>query len=115
MWKIPLIIISLLLIVVIAYVVYVFVDYNRIEDNVAVEPQGTAELIPEGFSRVTDYKSGLRPSTRNTDIPYSPESFVVTLDGFIVSDNVQPDYVDVVDTGFLYSDHNPVELRFKLK
>ncbi len=64
---------------------------------------------------MTDYKSGLRPSTRNTDIPYSPESFVVTLDGFIVSDNVQPDYVDVVDTGFLYSDHNPVELRFKLK
>lgn len=44
MWKIPLIIISLLLIVAIAYVVYVFVDYNRIEDNVAVEPQGTAEL-----------------------------------------------------------------------
>lgn len=74
-----------------------------------------AELIPEGFSRVTDYKSGLRPSTRNTDVPYIPESFVVTLDGFIVSDNVQPDYVDVVDTGFLYSDHNPVELRFKLK
>lgn len=115
MWKIPLIIISLLLIVAIAYVVYVFVDYNRIEDNVAVEPQGTAELIPEGFSCVTDYKSGLRPSTRNTYIPYSPESFVVTLDGFIVSDNVQPDYVDVVDTGFLYSDHNPVELRFILK
>lgn len=39
----------------------------------------------------------------------------MTLDGFIVSDNVQPDYVDVLDTGFLYSDHNPVELRFKLK
>ena len=44
LWKIPLIIISLLLIVAIAYVVYVFVDYNRIEDNVAVEPQGSAEL-----------------------------------------------------------------------
>ena len=74
-----------------------------------------AELIPAGFSRVTDYQSGLRPSTRNTDIPYSPESFVVTLDGFIVSENVEPTYSDVVDSGFLYSDHNPVEMRFKLK
>lgn len=74
-----------------------------------------AELIPQGFSRVTDYASGLRPSTRNTDIPYSKDSFVVTLDGFIISDNVESTYVDVVDTGFQYSDHNPVEMRFKLK
>lgn len=74
-----------------------------------------ADLIPKGFSRVTDYKSGLKPSTRNTDIPYSAESFVVTLDGFIVSDNIDPTFVDIIDTGFLYSDHNPVEMHFKLK
>lgn len=73
------------------------------------------DLIPQGFSRVTDYASGLRPSTRNTDIPYSKDSFVVTLDGFIISDNVESTYVDVVDTGFQFSDHNPVEMRFKLK
>lgn len=74
-----------------------------------------AELIPEGFARVTDYASGLRPSTRNTDIPYSDASFVVTLDGFIVSDNIEPTFVDVIDTGFRYSDHNPVKMKFKLK
>lgn len=74
-----------------------------------------ADLIPEGFSRVTDYASGLRPSTRNTDIPYSENSFVVTLDGFIVSDNVKPGFVDVIDTGFEYSDHNPVEMKFRLE
>lgn len=74
-----------------------------------------ADMIPEGFARVTDYASGLKPSTRNTDIPYSEESFVVNLDGFIVSDNVEPTFVDVIDTGFLYSDHNPVEMHFKLK
>ncbi|MBQ3264465.1 MAG: endonuclease/exonuclease/phosphatase family protein [Ruminococcus sp.] len=74
-----------------------------------------ADMIPEGFARVTDYASGLRPSTRNTDIPYSEDSFVVTLDGFIISDNIESTYVDVIDTGFLYSDHNPVEMRFKLK
>lgn len=74
-----------------------------------------ADLIPEGFSRVTDYATGLKPSTRNTDIPYSEDSFVVILDGFIVSDNVETTYTDVIDTGFAYSDHNPVELRFFLK
>lgn len=74
-----------------------------------------AQMIPDGFRRVTDYASGLRPSTRNTDIPYSEDSFVVTLDGFIVSDNVETSFVDVIDTGFLYSDHNPVEMHFSLK
>lgn len=73
------------------------------------------DLIPEGFCRVTDYKSGLRPSCRNADVPYSEDNFVVTVDGFIVSDNVEPTFVDVIDTGFAYSDHNPVEMRFKLK
>ena len=74
-----------------------------------------ADLIPEGFSRVTNYASGLRPSTRNADIPYGEDSFVVTLDGFIVSDNVETTYAEIIDTGFIYSDHNPVEMRFKLK
>ena len=73
------------------------------------------EMIPEGFTRVIDYASGLRPTTRNADVPYSEDNFVVTIDGFIVSDNVDATYVDVVDTGFAYSDHNPVEMRFKLK
>ena len=74
-----------------------------------------ADMIPEGFSRVTDYASGLRPSCRNADVPYSEDNFVVTIDGFIVSDNVEPTFVDVVDTGFAYSDHNPVEMKFRLK
>ena len=73
------------------------------------------DLIPEGFSRVTDYDGGLRPSCRNTDVPYSDENFVVTVDGFIVSDNIEPTFVDVIDTGFQFSDHNPVEMRFSLQ
>ena len=85
-------------------------------DSLSWAAEFPAEMIPEGFARVTDYASGVTvPSTRNTDIPYSDESFVVTLDGFIVSDNVETTYMDVIDTGFLYSDHNPVVLRFKLK
>lgn len=74
------------------------------------------ELIPDHFKKVTDYKSGVTvPSCRNCDKPAGPDCFTVTVDGFIVSDNVETTYVDVVDNQFTYSDHNPVEMRFKLK
>lgn len=85
-------------------------------DSLAWAAEFPAEMIPEGFSRVTDYESGVTvPSCRNTDIPYNEDTFVVTLDGFIVSDNIETSFVDVIDTGFTYSDHNPVEMRFSLK
>ncbi len=55
------------------------------------------------------------PSCRNADIPYEKgKSFVVTVDGFIVSRNVTVEGAEVIDTGFLWSDHNPVRLTFKL-
>lgn len=72
-------------------------------------------VIPEGFHKCTDYAESIVPSTRNTDIPYSVESFVVILDGFIISDNIENTYVQNIDTGFQYTDHNPVVLKFILK
>jgi endonuclease/exonuclease/phosphatase family metal-dependent hydrolase len=73
------------------------------------------EIIPDGFAKVTDYAEEMVPSTRNTDIPYSEDSFVVILDGFIVSDNIECTYVQNVDEKFRYTDHNPVVLKFLLK
>lgn len=73
------------------------------------------EIIPEGFSRCTDYAEGMVPSSRNTDIPYSEDSFVVILDGFVISDNVSCNYVQIQDEGFKYTDHNPVVMKFTLK
>ena len=55
------------------------------------------------------------PSCRVAEGPYNPQQFVLTLDGFIVSDNVEAVSVEVIDTGFAYSDHNPVCLAFSLK
>ncbi len=55
------------------------------------------------------------PSAREADAAYNPEQFVVTLDGFIVSDNVEVSVLEVVDLGFEYSDHNPIRMTFKLK
>ena len=71
-------------------------------------------IIPEGFKKCTDYAEGMIPSTRYTNIPYSPESFTVILDGFIVSDNVKCTYVQNIDKEFKYTDHNPVVMKFIL-
>lgn len=73
-----------------------------------------AEEIPEGFSQCTDYAEGLTATSRYTDQPYGPDSFTVVLDGFIVSDNVECTYVQNMDTGYLYTDHNPVVMKFRL-
>ena len=51
---------------------------------------------------------------RNADGPYHAGQFVLTVDGFIVSDNVSVSMTEVIDTGFAYSDHNPVHMSFKL-
>jgi endonuclease/exonuclease/phosphatase family metal-dependent hydrolase len=55
------------------------------------------------------------PSCRNADGPYHQGQYVLTVDGFLVSDNVTVTSSDVVDLGFAYSDHNPVEMRFVLE
>ena len=52
------------------------------------------------------------PSCRNADGPYHEGQYVLTVDGFLVSDNVEVKSAKVLDTGFAYSDHNPVEMVF---
>lgn len=54
------------------------------------------------------------PSCRNADSPYHEGQYVVTVDGFIVSENVHVLSGTVLDTGFAYSDHNPVRMVFSL-
>lgn len=73
-------------------------------------------LLPEGFSLVAPFDAEEPvPSARNADGAYVPgESYVITLDGFIVSDNVHVISSNVIDTGFKYSDHNPVYMEFEL-
>ena len=74
------------------------------------------ELIPDGFSRCIAYKDGqTHPTCRNCDVPYEEGNFTIIVDGFIISDNVECLEVENVVTGFEYSDHNPVVLKFSLK
>lgn len=75
-------------------------------------PEG---LCPDGLQIVAPYEEeNPVPSCRNPDIPYGEDSFVVTVDGFILSDNVKLLDAKVIDTGFSWSDHNPVYLDFEL-
>ena len=54
------------------------------------------------------------PSCRNADSAYHEGQLVLTIDGFLVSENVEVRKSDVIDTGFAYSDHNPVYMTFLL-
>ncbi len=75
-----------------------------------------AEVIPEGLAVMAPLdEADPVPSCRNADRPYGPDDFVVTVDGFIVSDNVEVEACAVIDTGFQWSDHNPVYLDFILQ
>ena len=75
-----------------------------------------AQLLPEGISRCTAYTADeLQPTCRNCDVPYKEGNFTIIVDGFLVSDNVTVTYLENVQTGFAYSDHNPVLLRFILQ
>lgn len=90
--------------------------------GVSGEAYTWAQPIPEGIiSLPLEIVDSLNednpvPSCRNADKPYIPgESFVLTVDGFIVSDNVAVKDCHVVDAGFEYSDHNPVFMRIVLE
>lgn len=74
------------------------------------------EELPAGLEVVAYEETGMvTPSVRNLDKPYvKGESFVALIDGFILSNNIKAQKINVIDTGFLNSDHNPVELSFQL-
>ena len=77
-------------------------------------PEGT---IPAGLSLVAPFDSE-HPvaSCRTANEPYDvTTSFRVTVDGFLVSDNVEVLGADVVDADYRYSDHNPIYMDFILK
>lgn len=77
--------------------------------------------LPEHFSFCLDQlsedeKNNLWNSARNADMEYVPgETYTVTLDGFIISDNVECTKYENVNIGYSYSDHDPVYMEFQLK
>ena len=79
------------------------------------------EELPEHFAFCIDQltaqeKNDLWDSARNADMEYvSGVTYTVTLDGFIISDNIECVSYEDINTGYSYSDHDPVYLKFRLK
>lgn len=76
------------------------------------------EMLDEytGIIRAEAYNDGLiLPTCRNCDIPYVEGNFTIIVDGFLISDNIDITYLENVQTGFSYSDHGPVVMKFKLQ
>lgn len=84
-----------------------------LEDNWA-QPVNK-DLFTDDITLVAPFdETDPKPSCRNANKAYEEGDFVVTVDGFIISANVELIKSDVIDTGFEYSDHNPVYMDFKL-
>lgn len=89
-----------------------FESKQRVPDWVKSSVLHKAELA-QGFSIAADDACA---TCRGADIPYEKGvNFTTTIDGFVVSDNVEIISVKTVDTDYAYSDHNPVTLKFSLK
>ena len=77
--------------------------------------------LPEHFTFCLDLlteeeQAALWNSARNADMEYVPGvTYTVTLDGFIISDNIECLSYENVNTGYSYSDHDPVKMEFMLK
>ena len=92
------------------------VDKYEIHDTDSWVP-GTVykEDLPDGFDFAVADNA---PTCRLLNGPYSgnyEDSQVYVIDGYIVSDNLQVDQVQVIDTDFEYTDHQPVSLRVTLQ
>lgn len=75
--------------------------------------------LPEGFRLAIDSAKDENighDTCRNADKPYDEEeSDTITLDGFIVSDNIVVNYYQNMDWGYELSDHEPVIIQFKME
>lgn len=74
-------------------------------------------LIPKDITIVAPFDEN-KPvaSCRNANEPYEKgHTFVITVDGFMITPNVSVSKSTVVDTGYKYSDHTAVAMSFVLE
>ena len=74
------------------------------------------DLFSEDFRILRD--ENMTPTCRSNHIAhadYKGRKYYYYIDGFIVSDNINVEKLEVYDQNFMFSDHNPVVLEFSLK
>ena len=91
----------------------------------------TTQLTPDWLQELSEDEFGsnfkivsdnTNPSCRDADIPWiEGTTYATVVDGFIISDNIELisvkniTSINGLDVNFLYSDHNPVNMKFRLK
>lgn len=71
-------------------------------------------MLSEEFAA---YSGKNAPTCRNADSPFRGDGtdYVLSVDGILISDNVELISSDTLDLDFEFSDHNPVKAKFILK
>jgi endonuclease/exonuclease/phosphatase family metal-dependent hydrolase len=90
----------------------------------------TTQLKPDWLQTLNENEFGpnfkiisdnTNPSCRDADIPWEEGvTYATVVDGFIVSNNIEVTFIKNIvnigseDINFMYSDHNPVMMKFKI-
>lgn len=89
-----------------------FTNDEKIPNWISVIDQ---DMMPTGFSIVKAENRMEISTIRSTDRKYDPQvNYQTICDGFFISNNITAKATNI-DTDFLYADHNPVEISFKLR
>lgn len=74
-------------------------------------------LLPKDIRVCNNYQNNeLIPTSRSLSSVYEEgKSEVMIIDGFLVSSNIEVSFLKNIDNKFIYSDHNPVLMKFILK
>ncbi len=98
-------------------------NHNLRESNQENAPEWAylfpRESLPEGFRMAMDEADPTdveHNTCRDAGTPYEKDTtYTVTLDGFILSDNVMVSFYQNMDLDYEFSDHEPVIMKFILK
>lgn len=93
-------------------------DFNQILEEYKNDKNTSDTAKFEGKSEYFDlyFESGV-PTCRYGNVPYKkddPRVIEKIIDGYLVSKNIEVTYVKTYEMDFMFSDHNPVLLDFKL-
>lgn len=109
----------------------VYINGEHIEEKTAVKltegdrltvknGKNKAQLLYMSSRALKEPIAWAGPIVMNTqeelDKAYVPgEAYVVTVDGFIISDNIECTGYENINTGYSLSDHDPVRISFRLR
>ena len=87
---------------------------SQASSGIENDPVLDVSILGEGYHIVTPSNTSALCTDIELHRTLNTSSYRATQNGFIVSDNVEAT-AEIIDTGFRYSNHNPVQLTFILR